>query len=430
LLRLLWLVVIPLLAAGVASRHLVPHAQNPDGQGLLSAAARLAQERPVEVGVAFFLAFAAMLHYWRFYLPGGRFLAKLPLEVAAKAPRAALAELESAARIERLLAKSVARSGAPHRERLRGDLKRLRAALERADAAAASSASRVLVEQSRASLRTRQLLQLGAFAVSMLLAVFGAQFVRANWLLYRVLSSSMVPSFQVNDVLIGSRSPEGLTAAPFAPAKPRSMPRRGDIIVFRDTTGAGPEYLIKRVIGLPGDEIIMNSGRPFINRWAVPKCDAGRYANVIPGGGYVDGRLVVEFLDGNAYLTMHAPMRKQSSPYVVKPGEVFVLGDNRNSSLDSRAWHEHGGSGVPVSEIVARVDRSLFHTSRSGRAAWDTLLEPAQRMSLNLDGLDDSVLREGIRRCLASAPKDTKPPVLDSSEPLPSGFPQAATPPP
>lgn len=360
LLRVVWLALVPLLGAAVLCRYCVPRA-----------AARLATEHPIELGAAVFVALAALAHEWRFCLPGGRFLAKLPLEVVVSVPRASLRALEAAA----------------------------------------------LAERAGKSPRRRQALQLALFGAGVALWVGGAALVREKWLIYRVLSSSMLPTFQVDELLIGGR------------ALASSALKRGDIIVFRDTTGSGPPFLIKRVIGLPGDEIIMNSGRPFINRWAVPKCDAGRYAEVLPGGGYLSGRLTVEFLDDRAYLTLHAAQRKQSTPYVVQPGEVFVLGDNRNSSLDSRAWHEHGGSGVPLSEVVARVDRSLYRTSRAGRADWRSLYKPVQQLGVELDGVDASALDAGIARCLASRPTQTKPPVLNSSEPLPAGFPQASTPP-
>ncbi len=427
LLRWLWLAVIPALLAGVASRYLVPRAADPAGAGLASAVAKLAIERPVELAVALFVALAALSSYWRFYLPGGRFLAKLPLEVAASAPRAALAELESAARVERLLAKPVERASAELREGLLQEVERLRAGLRAGNAAAATSASNVLSAAFRPQLRTRQVVQAGLFVASMALALFGAHVIRANWLLYRVLSSSMLPAFQVDDVLIGSRSPQGLALPPFIPLKAGALPRRGDVIVFHDTTGSGPEYLIKRVVGLPGDEIIMHSGRAFINRWLVPDCDAGAYANLLPGAGYVSGRLAVEFLDGAAYLTVHTALRKQWKPYVVQPGEVFVLGDNRNSSIDSRTWQDHGGSGVPVSEIVARVDRSLVHSSRTGQAVWDTLLQPTRQLNLNLDGLNASNLESGIRRCLAKRPQQTTPPALDASLPEPAVYPSPAS---
>ncbi len=376
LLRFLWLVLIPALLAGVISRYLVPHGGDPQGSGLLNATVRTATAHPVELAVVLFVVIAALANYWRFYLPGGRFLARLPLELAASSPPHVLAELEA-------------------------------------------------VAKARPQRRARQAFQLALFVASMAVALAGAYLLRANWLLYRVLSSSMLPTFQVNDLLVGSRSPQSFAAPPLVPAKLPAL-HRGDIVVFRDTTNAGPEYLIKRVIGLPGDEIIMNSGRPYINRWPVPKCDAGRYANVVPGGGYITGRLVVEFLDGASYLTVHAPMRKQWRPYVVQPGEVFVLGDNRNASVDSRMWQDHGGSGVPLDQIVARVDRSLVHSSRDGKAAWSTLLAPARQLSLNLDGLDSALLDQGIQQCLAKRPQESSPPKLDLSIPQPTGYPASA----
>ena len=50
-------------------------------------------------------------------------------------------------------------------------------------------------------------------------------------------------------------------------------------------------------------------------------------------------------------MTVHTPTRRQVEAYEVKPGEVFLLGDNRNESLDSRTWKQGFGGGVPMSAV-------------------------------------------------------------------------------
>src|SRR5262249_49399023 len=91
---------------------------------------------------------------------------------------------------------------------------------------------------------------------------------------YRVLSASMLPTMEPDD-LVGARITRPWAGAP-------RPPRRGDVVVFRGADVAStwglralPEILVKRVIGLPGDHISMLGGAPVINGWQVPTCDAG-----------------------------------------------------------------------------------------------------------------------------------------------------------
>jgi len=273
-----------------------------------------------------------------------------------------------------------------------------------------------LANVARPLLRAREAWHWAAFALGIGGAVFGAMFLRANLQPYRVLSSSMLPTLQPGDHALGNKALSGIHfPGARTPAPP--MPKRGEIIVFRDTTEAGPENLIKRVIGLPGDEVAMGVGRAFINRWMVPNCDAGTYAFVAPGGAFTSGRVYVEFLEDRAYLTVRTPSSAQYSPYVVKPGEVFVLGDNRSGSRDSRAWQQQAGaSGVPTKEILAKVDRLLVHSSRRGISGTEALFQPLNSLTLNLDELDAGTVEAGIRQCLSKRPKETRPPTPGSWE--------------
>lgn len=226
---------------------------------------------------------------------------------------------------------------------------------------------------------------------------------------YRVLSGSMLPTMEPGAVLISSQSAYGLR--PFVGATPTRMPRRGDVVVFhRPSDGVAPDELVKRVIGLPGDTISVSLGFVTINGWDLPTCEAGRYVYV-QGDSMLDARLRVEFLDDQVYLVAQA-LRLPSpgfADYTVKPGEVFVLGDNRSTSVDSRAWNDGRGGGLPVSEIRGRVDRFLFEPGRNGEADPSTLF---QRLGLQLsqDGIDFSATRASIERCLKDRPKNTHPP--------------------
>ena len=101
-------------------------------------------------------------------------------------------------------------------------------------------------------------------------------------------------------------------------------PQRGDIVVFRRGAPGNEEYLVKRVIGLPGDLVRIDAGRVFVN------------------GTQLDEPYV---LDTDDY--SYPP---QSGPARVPDGAYFVLGDNRPASTDS-----HFGWFVPAGDLVGQA---------------------------------------------------------------------------
>ena len=169
---------------------------------------------------------------------------------------------------------------------------------------------------------------------------------------YRVPSGSMFPNIDSGDNLFVLKSAYGVLTA--------TAPARGDVIAFLlpESPEDMPQKFIKRVVALPGDELVMDGGHPVINGWRVPSCSLG----TVSSSSNIDAaphsfELFVEFLDGAAYVVAIDAMRPsgRQGPYVVPDGEVYVLGDNRDNSSDSRAWRGGRGGGVPFSKIVGRA---------------------------------------------------------------------------
>jgi signal peptidase I len=269
------------------------------------------------------------------------------------------------------------------------------------------------------ALPSRRRAEILGVVLAVTVAAGAALVVRAYVRPYRVLSPSMLPTLEQDDLIAGRMRPHTSVNS--------STPSRGDVVVFHGSAVSSklggarvPEILVKRVVGLPGDLIEMRGDVPVINGWTVPTCDAGEYLYVMPDvtGQALRGRLRIEFLDDRAYLTVHAVGRPFVGAYRVKPGEVFVLGDNRGNSMDSRAYSYGHGGGVPLDAIEARVQWFLVGTQRTGDADFGRLLRPIDglRAPLPLDGvqgLQRPPSEEGITRCLRNRPADTRAPLPD-----------------
>jgi|CZKU01.1.fsa_nt_gi signal peptidase I len=417
----LWLAMIPALLAAWVVRFLVP-AVVTGSNDVVRDAVNAAHAYPAVLGIGLFLLFAAAARYWRFSLPGGQHLgatrppgaerldaSRLRVYMAAAALDKSLGSPRMRRRLERVL-------GVPRLAELDELLGELRVAMEARDDAAverASAAARALAAPVLARSQALEAARLvGGLAMAAALG-FGVRDRLVES--YSVLSGSMLPTLQPDDRIAGNRLAYRSLGGTVS-----SLPRRGDVIVFRSSTVDDgnltdvPDYLVKRVIGLPGDRISMHGGIPVINGWSVPTCDAGEYLYVLQGGDNgLDGRLAVEFLEDRAYLTVHTMGAAAfDGTYEVQPGEVFVLGDNRNNSIDSRAYREHHGGGVPLVGIEGRVQ--WFLAGKRPDMGWDfgRLFRPFDSLStkVHLDGVDLQPLQAGIDQCLKKRPANTSPP--------------------
>jgi len=181
---------------------------------------------------------------------------------------------------------------------------------------------------------------------TVIVALFLLTFVLQPFL---IPSESMEHTLLVGDFLLVNKQI-------FAPAgKPGSLTRwllpyrdveRGDIVVFHH---AQPPYLVKRVVGIPGDRIRIEDGRVTVNGVSLTEpyvafepAAPSQFRDNFPGRVYSDPNIDPEWWRQLQSLTRNGEL-------VVPAGEYFMLGDNRNHSKDSRFW-----GFVPRDAIVAR----------------------------------------------------------------------------
>jgi signal peptidase I len=139
-----------------------------------------------------------------------------------------------------------------------------------------------------------------------------------------------------------------------------ALPKRGDVAVFKYPPDTSVDY-IKRIIGLPGDRIQVREGQLYINGERCPRTPDGEYTADDNGVMMMAKRYIETLPDG----VKHPILKEQdTSPYnntqeyLVPPGHLFAMGDNRDNSQDSRFMNAVGF--VPVENLVGRAEILFF----------------------------------------------------------------------
>ena len=230
---------------------------------------------------------------------------------------------------------------------------------------------------------------------------------------FNIPSESMLPRLMNGDYLLAAKWPYGFSKyslpgeVPLIPGRIfAGQPDPGDIVIFKHPVD-GVDY-IKRAIGLPGDTIEMRGGQLILNGTAIAKKQIENFEIAIsPNTTCHVFAKVVEQSDGTklcSYTQFREMLRNGVSynvldfgnmtqdnfgPIIVPEGAMFVMGDNRDNSMDSRFDASPGGGVgiVPQELLVARATVMMWSTD--GSSSW--LLPWTWFTALRVDRLGDTL---------------------------------------
>jgi signal peptidase I len=254
-----------------------------------------------------------------------------------------------------------------------------------------------------------------AVAVALLLRFFVIE-------AFKIPSGSMIPTLMIGDHIFVAKYAYG----PLLPMSDKRMysrlpPARGDVMVFKFPENIDQDF-IKRAVALPGDKLEALDGRLVINGWLAPHCHVGSF----DAGQGASGELYLEYLGDRAYLTMFgnppgtdaceadgdcgsgAACRggvcgHLQGPYYVAENEVWVMGDNRGNSHDSRSWRNGLGAGVPFQNIKGRAMFVWLSWDEDGSLAPDRLFVSVMGQPQLPAGASPTLVK-ALARCMEQRP--------------------------
>lgn len=195
---------------------------------------------------------------------------------------------------------------------------------------------------------------------------------------FHIPSGSMKSNLLIGDYLFVSKFSYGYSRYSF-PFSPRlfsgrkggfGKPERGDVVVFRLPSNTRIDY-IKRVMGLPGDRLQVKDGIVYVNEQPLPRRYIDEFSDDENPNNIVTIPRFFETLPEGKILTVLKEKRNfpqdNTHVYIVPPGHYFMMGDNRDHSMDSRFLKEVGF--VPEENIVGRADMIFFSVDLS-QAHW------------------------------------------------------------
>jgi len=195
---------------------------------------------------------------------------------------------------------------------------------------------------------------------------------------FNIPSGSMLPTLLVGDYLFVSKYSYGYSRYSIPLGLPlfegrllESQPERGDVAVFRLPRDNSTDY-IKRVVGLPGDRIQVRRGILHINDTPVQR---RRVEDWVPPEGAGAARPMAQFVEtlpsGRTHRIVEvsdAESFDNTGEFLVPDGHYFVMGDNRDNSLDSR--FQSGVGFVPAENLIGRAE-ILFFSTDGGARFWE-----------------------------------------------------------
>jgi signal peptidase I len=414
----IWFALLPIVLASLAIWALSPSSAA-EPSGVLAWFQSVVRSQPVPVGIVLFTVFEVAIWAFRHDLPFAKHAqsalrSDLPSRSRAAFERAQ-ALLDEADAILSTSDTHVARElNAKERQRLNEHLAELRSAMQRTPFDEGSFVEALGRAEGEVEVRLGRWRrsEVREYAEAILMAIAVAFALRTFVIeAFKIPSGSMIPTLMVGDHIFVNKFSYG-PAIPFTHARvwTNMPPKRGDVMVF-----AFPEHpeqdFIKRVIAIEGDRLEARDGHPIVNGWEVPSCRIGDWSYSeydSPVSRHV-GDLYLEYLGDESFLTLYdrsGYAGGYQGPFTVKKGEVWVMGDNRNNSHDSRMWFGGQGGGVPFENIRGRALFVWLSVSDNGMD-WSRLGAPVMgRPRLPPSARD---LVPAFERCLKNRPSVTNP---------------------